>query len=389
MSSPGLNKEDPEAIRMVFQRLCLSGGSVRLAFGAFHGEFRLLAEAPDRLVVGLDDVTRGQWQVKPGVRLTLGLSDRGLPFEAVVEFLGHGRFQGLEACRLAPPRLLRATEAHRLADYVPDRPVACSFADQQSNVKDGAALAFGMDGLELSPPENVASLPQVLRLNATSTVEFRIAGNVSLVMPVRVAYFGDRFWGMLFADTLDPQLLGRYRQWLQEARRAQAQQDLKGFEPGGSEARPQTRETGLSGPRIRLHSDRDPLILVLAEGEAFPARLTEAVGRKFGVAALDLARGAVRPLLAELGARGESDWGRVRLILIHHRVRSGSPLEACRKLIQEEQCPLPVLVAGTEEEADLKRNRAISAGAVDHLVVEPFKVLGVIRALDDTLKLFS
>ncbi len=194
---------------------------------------------------------------------------------------------------------------------------------------------------------------------------------------------------MRFADTLDPQLLGRYRQWLQEARRAQAQQDLKGFEPGGSEARPQTRETGLSGPRIRLHSDRDPLILVLAEGEAFPARLTEAVGRKFGVAALDLARGAVRPLLAELGARGESDWGRVRLILIHHRVRSGSPLEACRKLIQEEQCPLPVLVAGTEEEADLKRNRAISAGAVDHLVVEPFKVLGVIRALDDTLKLFS
>ena len=373
---------------MVFQRLCQAGGSVRLACGAFHGEFRLLAEAPDRVVVGLDDVTRGQWQLKPGTRLTLGLSDRGLPFEAVVEFLGHGRFQGLEACRLAPPRLLRATEAHRLADYVPDRPVACSFADQQSNVKDGAALAFGMDGLELAPPEHVASLPQVLRLNATSTVEFRIAGNASLVMPVRVAYFGDRFWGMRFADTVDPQLLGRYRQWLQEARRAQAQQDLKGFEPAGSEAKPQTRETAPAGPRVRLLSDRDPLILVLAEGEAFPTRLTEAVGRKFGVAALDLARGAVRPLLAEVGA-GPEDWGRVRLILIHHRVRSGSPLDACRRLVQEERCPLPVLVAGTEEEADLKRNRAISAGAVDHLVVEPFKVLGVIRALDETLKLFS
>ena len=388
MSAPGLNKEDPEAIRMVFQRLCLSGGSVRLAFGAFHGEFRLLAEAPDRLVVGLDDVTRGQWQVKPGARLTLGLADRGLPFEAVVEFLGHGRFQGVEACRLAPPRLLRATEAHRLADYVPDRPAACSFADQHSDVKDGAVLAFGMDGLELSPPDGVASLPQMLRLNAASTVEFRTAGNVSLVMPVRVAYFGDRFWGLRFADGMDPLLLGRYRQWLQEARRAQTQQDLKGFNPGGSEARPQTRETAHAGPRIRLLSDRDPLILVLAEGEAFPARLAEGVGRKFGVATLDLARGAVKPLLAELGAEG-TGWGRVRLVLIHHRVRSGSPLEACRRLIQEEQCPLPVLVAGTEEEAGLKRNRAISAGAVDHLVVEPFKVLWVIRALDETLKLFT
>ncbi|GLH69940.1 hypothetical protein GETHPA_14730 [Geothrix rubra] len=389
MSSPGLNKEDPEAIRLVFQRLCQTGGSVRLAYGAFHGEFRLLAEAPDRVVVGLGDVERGQWQLKPGTRLTLGLSDRGLPFEAVVEFQGHGRFQGQEASHFAPPRLLRATEAHRLADYVPDRPVACSFADQQSNVKDGAVQAFGVDGLELSPPENVASLPQVLRLNATSTVEFRLAGNASLVMPVRVAYFGDRFWGMRFADTVDPQLLGRYRQWLQEARRAQAQQDLKGFEPGGAEARPQTRELSPAGPRVRLLSDRDPLILVLAEGEAFPARFTEAVGRKFGVAALDLVRGAVRPHLADLGGGPESGWGRVRLILVHHRVRSGSPLEACRRLVQEEQCPLPVLVAGTEEEADLKRNRAIAAGAVDHLVVEPFRVLAVIRALDDTLKLFN
>ena len=388
MSSQGLNKEDAEAIRMAFQRLCQAGGSVRLASGAFHGEFRMLAEAPERIVVGLDDVTRGQWQLKPGTRLTLGLSDRGLPFEAVVEFLGHGRFQGMEACHLAPPRLLRATETHRLADYVPDRPAACSFADQHSDVKDGAVLAFGMDGLELSPPDGVASLPQMLRLNAASTVEFRTAGNVSLVMPVRVAYFGDRFWGLRFADGMDPLLLGRYRQWLQEARRAQAQQDLKGFNPGGSEARPQTRETAPAGPRIRLLSDRDPLILVLAEGEAFPARLAEGVGRKFGVATLDLARGAVKPLLAELGAEG-TGWGRVRLVLIHHRVRSGSPLEACRRLIQEEQCPLPVLVAGTEEEAGLKRNRAISAGAVDHLVVEPFKVLWVIRALDETLKLFT
>ena len=389
MSSPSLNREDPEAIRMVFQRLCQSGGSVKLAFGAFHGEVRILAEGPDRIIVGLGDLERGQWQLKPGSRLSLSLADRGLPFEAVVAFQGHGHFQGQEACHLALPRLLRATEAHRLADYIPDRPVPCSFADQHSNVKDGVALAFGMDGLELSPPESVPSLPEALRLNAASTVEFRIPGNLSLVLPIRVAYFGDRFWGMRFPETVDPQLLGRYRQWLQEARRAQAQQDLKGFQPGGTEARPQTRETGLAGPRVRLLSDRDPLVLVLAEGEAFPARLAEAVGRKFGVAALDLARGGVRAQLADLGGDAESTWGRVRLILVHRHVRSGSPLETCRRLVQEEQCPLPILVGGTEEESELKRNRAISAGAVDHLVVEPFRVLSVIRALDETLKLFS
>lgn len=389
MSSPSLNREDPESIRMVFQRLCLAGGSVKLAFGTFQGEFRLLAETPDQIIVGLSDLERGQWQLKPHARLTLSLADRGLPFEAIVEILGHGHFQGQEACHVSVPRLLRATEAHRLADYVPDRPVPCSFADQQSDVRDGNALSFGMDGLELSPPDNVRSLPQTLRLNAASTVEFRTTASDSLVMPVRVAYFGDRFWGLRFSDAVDPLILGQYRQWLQEARRAQSQQDLKGFEAGGTEARPQVRDTGSLGPRVRILSDREPLILVLAEGEAFPTRLAEAVGRKFGVAALDLTRGEVRPLLTELGAEEESGWGRVRLILIHHHVRSGSALEACRKLVQDEACHLPILIGGTEEESDLKRNRAISAGAVDHLVVDPFKVLSVIRALDETLRLFS
>jgi len=37
----------------------------------------------------------------------------------------------------------------------------------------------------------------------------------------------------------------------------------------------------------------------------------------------------------------------------------------------------------------LKRNRAMAAGAVDHLVVEPFHVLGVLRTLEETLRLFA
>jgi hypothetical protein len=57
--------------------------------------------------------------------------------------------------------------------------------------------------------------------------------------------------------------------------------------------------------------------------------------------------------------------------------------------VQEEACPLPILVAGTEEEAGLKRNRAMAAGAVDHLVVDPFHVLSVLRTLDETVKLFG
>lgn len=390
MGDHNLNKEQPETIRMAFQRLVEAEGTVELVFGHFRGDFRVLAEAPDRLIVGLTDVERGQWGVKPGAHLTLHLLDRGLAFEAIVDFQSHGKVHGVESCSVSMPRLLRAMDTHRLADFVPDRPLPCPFADQHNNVKDGFATAFGVDGLELAPPEGTRVLGEVMRLNATTTVELRVGHNESLVLPARVAYFGDLVWGLRIQDGADKIQVGRYRQWLIEARRQQQQRDLARFSPGGLESakvagRPDATRTKIQ-PKILV--DRDPMILVLAEGETFPARLAEAVGRKFGVAALDLGPGPLKPALENLGVDGDG-WGRVKLVLIHHHLRSGSPLERCRRLTMEESCPLPVLLAGTEEEADLKRNRALAAGAVDHMVIEPFRVLTVIRTLDDTLKLFS
>ena len=395
MATRNLNKEHLEAIRMVFQRLCEGEERIQVGFGNFHGEFKVLAEAPDRVILGISDLERGQWKLKTGSRLTLKLLDRGLPYEAVVDFQGHGKLHGVEACHATMPRLLRALDTHRLADFVPDRPVPCPFGDQHSDVKDGKALAFGEDGLELAPPEGTRVLSDMLRLNATSTVELRAATGDSLVLPVRVAYFGEKVWGMRFTDNADRLTVGRYRQWLLEARHQQAHRDRSRFNPGGLEsARLQGRrdaakeavKPAASHPRLLV--DRDPLVLVLAQGDAFPARLAEAVGRKFGVAMLDPGPGPLRPSLGDLGV-DDQGWGRIRLVLIHHQLRSGTAMERCRRLAQEEACPLPILMTGTDEEAELKRNRALGAGAVDYLSVEPFHVLTVIRVLDQTLRLFA
>lgn len=391
MSARTLHKEDAEAIRMVFQRLCEGEESVQVGFGNLKGEFKVLAEAPDRIILGISDVERGQWRLKPGVRLSLHLLDRGIAFEAVVEFEGHGKLHGVEAGHVIMPRLLRALDSHRLAEFIPDRPIPCPFADQHNDVKDGLATAFGEDGLELVPPEGTHALSDLLRLNATSTVELRTAPGESLVLAVKVAYFTDRAWGLRLSDSADRLTVGRYRQWLMEASHQQAQRDRARFSPGGMESsKLPGRKEALLVPtaRPKLLVDRDPLVLVLAEGEAFPARLAEAVGRKFGVASLDIGPGPLKPTLADLGG-DDQGWGRVRLIMIHHHLRSGTALERCRKLVQDEACPLPILVAGTEEESDLKRNRSAAAGAVDYLVVEPFHVLAVLRALDETLKLFG
>ncbi|WP_306590815.1 hypothetical protein [Geothrix sp. 21YS21S-4] len=381
-----LNKDTHEAIRMVFQRLCEGEDKVELQFGAFRGEFRVLAEAADRVILAISEVERGQWRLKMGSRLTLRLLDRGLPFEAVVDFQGHGRIHGAEACHITMPRLLRALDTHRLADFAPDRPVPCPFGDQQNNVRDGLATAFGEDGLELAPPEGTRILGDMLRLNAVTTVDLRAAVGETLPLPVRVAYFGERVWGLRILDNADPKLVGRYRQWVMEARHHQEQKDRSRFNPGGLEA---SRIPGKPDPtRVpatpRVLVDKDPLLLVLAEGEAFPARLAEGVGRKYGVAALDSPTGLVKPCLTSLGA-DDTGWGRVKLVIIYAQVRGGTPAELCRRLLKREACPLPVLLAGSGEDADHKRNRALAAGATDHLTVEPFHVLGVLHALDAAL----
>jgi CheY-like chemotaxis protein len=268
--------------------------------------------------------------------------------------------------------------------------VPCPFADQRNDVKDGLATAFGEDGLELAPPEGTRILGDMLRLNATSTVELRAALGESLVLPVKVTYFGEKVWGLRIAESADRVAVGRYRQWLLEARHQQAHRDRSRFNPGGLESARLGHKEAVRPAAAGLHLlvDRDPLVLVLAEGETFAARLAEAIGRKFGVAALDLGPGPLKPALRDLGV-DDLGWGRIRLLLIHHHLRSGSAMDRCRRLVQEEACPLPILVAGTLEEADLKRNRAVAAGAVDHLVIEPFHVLAVLQTLDQTLKLFT
>ena len=390
MGAHNLNKDKVEAIRMVFQRLCEGEDLVKVHFGDLHGEFKVLAETPDRIILGISDLERGQWRLKPGSRLTLMLLDRGLAFEAIVEFQGHGKLHGVEACHVTLPRLLRALDAHRLADFVPDRPIPCSFSDQRNDIKDGMATCFGEDGLELAPPAGTKVLGDMLRLNASSTVEVKPATGDSIVLPVQVAYFGEKVFGLRLADSVDRMAVSRYRQWMLEARHAQANRDRSRFNPGGLESTrlPGKKEAARPAAQVRLLVDRDPLVLVLAEGDAFPTRLGEAVGRKFGVASFDPGPGPLKPNLVSLGV-DDQGWGRVRLVMIHHKLRSGTVMERCRRLAQEETCPLPILLAGTEEEADLKRNRAVTAGAVDYLVVEPFQILSVIRTLDQTLKLFA
>ncbi|HJW33247.1 MAG TPA: hypothetical protein VJ505_07785 [Holophagaceae bacterium] len=388
MSRKSPHLEEPDEIRMAFQRLCEAQGAVELQLDNLKANFPVLAEGPGRVVLGISDVTRGQWKLKPGARLTLHMQDRGIPYEATVEFQGHGRLEGEEACHIGLPRLLRALEEHRLAEYVPGRGLPCTFSTQSQDILRGSAVSFGEEGIELEPPDEKVSLPERLRLNAKTHLELHHEKDGTLVLAAKVAYYREKVWGLRFTEDTDPRVLGLYRTWLMGARRHQMQRDRERFDPKGRSAPKAAPEAPKLGTQATLLADKDPVVLVLSEGDALPKRMAEALGRKLGIAVLDYVKGPVKPTLAALGA-GEAGWGRVKLIVVSTKLRLASPLEVVKQLAGPEACPLPMLICGPEEDAEVRRNRAIAAGAVDYVVVEPFHVLKVMKALEDTIRMFG
>jgi DNA-binding response OmpR family regulator len=183
-------------------------------------------------------------------------------------------------------------------------------------------------------------------------------------------------------------MLDQYRTWIQDQQVLQVQQDKDEFSPRGFQEATARINRAAALPTAKVVVDRDPMILVLTEKEDFARRLGEALSRKFGLAVLDHIKGPVKAQLKGLDQdRGE--WGRVRMVVIHNQLRLTSPLELCRQLVEQEGCPVPVVLAGTDEDELKKRHHAIAAGAVDYVAVEPFRILAILRRLDETLSLFE
>jgi hypothetical protein len=383
------NLEEFGDIRMVLQRVCRAGGVVHLKHDAFGQDVPIYAESEERVVLGVSDVLRGQWGVKPGGHLLMTLEDRGRKYEAIIEMVGHGRFEGLESCAFSHPRILKCLDAEQISEFWPDRPLPCTYSTHGLEIRDGRIRAFGRQGVELCFG-GAESKGALLRLGGESVLGLVLGKDERLVAPSRVAHFGDGYVGLHFRKDGDQTFLPAYHRWLEEALRGQHKRDQEGFEPGGSRAavRNPEAEAARLGAGIKLLVDHDPLLLLITEGEAFPRRMAESLGKKYGLCYLDYVQGRVHPTLAAVDAQG-GHWGRVKLLLVHQRLRVSSGLELTRDLIQEEACPLPILVVGHEEDVALKRNRAIAAGAVDFISVEPFHVLQVMKAIADTLKMFG
>lgn len=373
---------------MAFQRICREGRGLELHHPPFTREFPLLAEDGEALMVAMTDVEVGQWGLKGGQKLRIRLVDRGRAYEAITTYADRGRLEGEPCVRLACPRLLTCLDAHRFADWIPPKPVSCTYTTPGLDIRDGRLHALGEDGVELEARRPPGRQGEDLRLGASTVVSLG-AGDLKLVLEAVVAHAGDGDLGLRWKESNASALLSSYRAWLQDRLREQARLDREGFDPKGSRAAAPVRDDAQQRlGSVKIWADRDPLVLVVAAGDDLPGHLAQSLGRKLGFASLDHVQGLVAPRLGPLGADLD-DWGRVRLLLVHQRLRVGSGLELTQQLVQEERCPLPILLGGTEEDVTLKRNRAIAAGAVDFIAVEPFHVLKLLRTLEETLALFG
>ncbi len=379
--------EDPLAIRMVLQRLYLANEKVTLVFREHRGEFQILGFEAERFSTVMSPQQYSEWGIAKGEKLAMNLEDRGFKYEAVIHCEGPGEMEGLKCCVLDTPRSLRRADSHRLADFVPDDAPVCSFSNSRSNLLDAQVKGFGLEGLELSFKDSRQAIGDILRMGEEALLEVPLDNNLRLKAPAKVAYVGDTYVGLKFTEKADKELLGQYRSWLENQQQIQVQRDRESF-AAGEGRRPARATSGPEMPQVRIWVEREPTVLIITEKEEVARRMAEGLGRKFGILSLDFIKGKVRPFLKAYGGE-EPNWGRVRLILVHNQLRLVSPLELCKQIVEQEGCPIPVLLVGTEEDVDLKRNRALAAGAVDYFPVEPFKILAVLRKLDETIKMFA
>jgi len=384
--------EDATAIRMVLQRLCADGARLEVAFRAQRAAYPILTEDGERLAFRMpfDDIAA--WGLAVGENMALKLKDRGLEYECVVAQAGQEVIEGAEACLAILPRVLRRSDLHRLADFIPERPAAlahsATFTNSRNALIDGIVQSFGEEGLELVLRNTKQDIRELLRMGEESLLDVPLDNGLRLQATTTVAYFNDNLVGLRFGPVADPAMLGQYRDWVQDQQLRQAQEDHEEFSPRGFQEATARISRAASLPTVKVIVEREPLILLFTEREEFARRFGDALSRKFGLAMLDHIKGPVKAQLKAIGA-SEEGWGRTRLVLIHNQLRLASPLELCRQLVEQERCEVPIILLGTDEEEVKKRHHAMAAGAMDFVVVEPFRILTVLRRLDEILRLFE
>ncbi|HLO67422.1 MAG TPA: hypothetical protein VK188_10420 [Holophaga sp.] len=386
MAADHFQIDDTATIRMVFQRLCRAGGDISMRVEGREWSFPIFEEVEGRIVVGMTSQERTKWNVNVGDHFRMTVFDRGRKFQGTVEVADFGQQDGSDCIYLEQPRVLKGRDFRGLADFVPEKPFKAVFTSPAMDFCDARIKAMGQDGIQLPLYGSGAVKEGQLKPDTPTTLELAMDLGTKFVLPAVCDSMEEGVAGLRFTVKGDSPVLRDYRLWLTDAMIAQDRKDRELFQVRGMRAVRDAGSVRRASPTLQVWVEKDPLVLVVGE-PPFTQRMGEVLGRRFGVAGLDYARGDFKGLLQPLGVEG-ADWGRVRMMIVHQRLKSMSGMEVAGKLLKDETLPFPVIMAGTEEDAPLKRNRALGIGALDFVIVDPMKILAVIQAVDQAWKAF-
>ena len=202
--------EDATAIRMALQRLCAAGGRLEVAYKAQRAAFPILTEDGERMAFRMPFEDSLAWGLKPGENMTVKLKDRGLEFDCVVAHAGQEVIEGVETGLATIPRVLRRSDLHRLADFIPDRAPAqahaATFTNTRNALLDGTVQSFGEEGLELVLRNTKQDIRELLRMGEESLLDVPLDGGLRLRASTTVAYFGENVVGLRFTKEADAQM---------------------------------------------------------------------------------------------------------------------------------------------------------------------------------------
>ncbi|MBP1626530.1 MAG: hypothetical protein H6Q00_1005 [Holophagaceae bacterium] len=379
--------DDAQAIRLVFQRLCKASGSIYLKKGRFRSGFPIYSETAGRLALGISASHRELWALKPGVTLEGIVPYRDRRFQGVFRMAEVGQVEGFECVFFDQPRLLNSLDLYRFRDLYPDKPLIGTFTTPTQDICDARMRTLGPEGVQIWIRSVTGNTSDPFRIGAETTLDLNLPRGPHLILPGTVVYLEEGHAGIKILEAADMLAVQDYFAWLADALLLQAQAERTDLVEDGVRAamKDADRQKGaLDEPRMLL--DRDPMILVICEGQELPDRMTTLLGRRYGFASMDYLKGRVLDRLRSLGLE-QGRWDPFRVILVHQRLRCGSGLDLIRSLRSEEDCPLPILLVGGADDQELRRARAREVKANGYLAVDPLSPVTCISALEKALGL--
>ncbi len=384
MGLHGATLGNTQDIRRILQRVAREEIPLLLRCGIHQAKAWVREEFEDRLVCEAEGRELESLGLQVGEPVQVEFLDRGRQYQAVAT-VQRVELRDPVTCLLAPPRTLTCLNPDAYLDLSPERPPRATSVTVSHDLRDGQAVGLAEEGLEVTWGQGRR---EDFRLGLPTQVSIELTRGQVPVLDAVPRYFTDDTVGLQIQGAKEVGHLEAYQKWVRDRLHELRERERLDFRREGFTVNREALKARRAVPQgLRMLGEHAPHILVLGEDEALAVHLAQALGRKFGIGYLDWIMGPLLPQVARPGI--EAPWGGFRMLLVHQRQRLTSGYELIRQVVQQEACPLPVLMVGSDEDVTLKRNRAIAAGAVDYLAVEPFHVLAVMRTMEDTLKLFG